>query len=140
MLFAETVAVLIVTTALIETSYGSIATGPCSAASKGGVFESCEMNCKANRHCSETINTETCGCDGFATYTSETDNYENGRRTTSVGRRKKRQTGDLNTCSAMSRRCKYCKNDRRAGSASAEKSKSGPCRTSYYAPDPITQY
>jgi len=108
-------------------SYGALAQGPCDK--KGQITEKCEMKCEWNGECSESIETKTCGCDGYGEEEYHTYNYKNGKFTNGVGKRKKRSTlkGSLNTCANMSRRCSNCFARSGAGSASASKWKSTGC-------------
>ena len=80
--FSDTLVVLIVATAFIETSYGALSIRPCQddadlgKISPGEVREKCEMTCDWNGECTEEITTQNCGCDGQAQFTYTTYNYE----------------------------------------------------------------
>ena len=60
----------------MDVSSGSIATGPCEQANNGGVHEKCAMKCEWDGGCSEEVTTETCDCQGSATFTYIRYNYE----------------------------------------------------------------
>ena len=54
----------------------SVSQGQCDKARKGGIHEKCSMKCQRNGKCKEVIETEDCGCDGYASFSALTYNYK----------------------------------------------------------------
>ena len=46
----------------------SVSTGYCTNASNGQYYAKCEMKCKSDGTCTETLKEEYCGCDGTAQF------------------------------------------------------------------------
>merc|ERR1712136_57787 len=82
--------------------------GQCEKARRGQTYEKCEMECRSDGSCQEIAESETCSCEGVATLTAGTLNYQDGQIMPSTG-------GLNNQCARMSRRCTSC----RGGSSSS---------------------
>merc|ERR1712154_681662 len=74
-----------------QVAIAALGRGRCQNAEAGWIHESCSLECnQADGTCHESLVIEDCECknNAQATFQSFTFNYENGRATTAVGRRK----------------------------------------------------
>lgn len=103
--------ILLVVVLNINLTRGQISTGPCENASRGQTFHKCVMECNFDGSCEEYVSSETCDCDGSAFFAGVSNQFQNGRRTESIGkRRRKRQSDEV--CNNMSSRCTSCRGGR----------------------------
>ena len=91
----------------------------CKDATKGGIYETCEMLCDYSGSCTESIKTEKCGCDEVATFSTVDMNYTNGIIEPT--------SGQLNTCQNMPSRCSGCVQSQSTYRANAWSSSSNGC-------------
>jgi len=101
--------------------------GTCPSFERGLVKGTCNMNCNGQTgECTETLEITTCDCNGGSRIETIRTNYQDGRVTSAVGRRK-RQVTPRNACDGMQTRCAGCRKGVLGGIASANSNKANPC-------------